>query len=42
MPGVPSGNPKTGETLKIKAGKSVRFKASPTLKNAMKGRRAAS
>jgi DNA-binding protein HU-beta len=35
-------NPRTGESLKIKAGKSVRFKASPTLKNAMKGRRAGS
>jgi DNA-binding protein HU-beta len=25
-------NPKTGEPIKIKAGKTVRFKASPTLK----------
>ena len=25
-------NPRTGEAIKIKAGKSVRFKASPTLK----------
>lgn len=28
-------NPKTGEKLKIKAGKTVRFKASPTLKAAV-------
>jgi DNA-binding protein HU-beta len=25
-------NPKTGEPIKVKAGKTVRFKASPTLK----------
>jgi DNA-binding protein HU-beta len=25
-------NPRTGEPIKVKAGKSVRFKASPTLK----------
>jgi len=26
-------NPRTGEPVKVKAGKTVRFKASPTLKN---------
>jgi DNA-binding protein HU-beta len=25
-------NPRTGESIKVKAGKTVRFKASPTLK----------
>jgi DNA-binding protein HU-beta len=29
-------NPKTGEALKIKASKSVRFKPAPTLKEAVK------
>ena len=28
-------NPRTGEAIKVKAGKTVRFKASPTLKRAM-------
>ena len=28
-------NPRTGEPVKIKAGKTVRFKASPTLKKAV-------
>jgi DNA-binding protein HU-beta len=28
----PGLNPRTGETVEIKAGKTVRFKASPTLK----------
>lgn len=28
-------NPRTGEPIKIKAGKTVRFKASPTLKTSM-------
>ncbi len=28
-------NPRTGEAIKVKAGKTVRFKASPTLKNAV-------
>jgi DNA-binding protein HU-beta len=28
-------NPRTGEAVKIKAGKTVRFKASPTLKKAV-------
>ena len=28
-------NPKTGAAIKIKAGKTVRFKASPTLKKAV-------
>jgi DNA-binding protein HU-beta len=31
-------NPRTGEAVAIKAGKTVRFKASGTLKEAMKGR----
>ncbi|MCB8878117.1 HU family DNA-binding protein [Acidisoma silvae] len=28
-------NPRTGEPVKVKAGKTVRFKASPTLKQAV-------
>jgi DNA-binding protein HU-beta len=28
-------NPRTGETIKVKAGKTVRFKASPVLKTAV-------
>ena len=28
-------NPRTGEPIKVKAGKTVRFKASPTLKRAV-------
>ena len=28
-------NPRTGERIKVKAGKTVRFKASPTLKHAV-------
>jgi DNA-binding protein HU-beta len=28
-------NPRTGEKIKVKAGKTVRFKASPTLKKAV-------
>ena len=28
-------NPRTGESIKVKAGKTVRFKASPTLKKAV-------
>jgi DNA-binding protein HU-beta len=28
-------NPRTGEAIKVKAGKTVRFKASPTLKSAV-------
>jgi DNA-binding protein HU-beta len=28
-------NPRTGEAIKIKAGKTVRFKASPTLKTSV-------
>jgi DNA-binding protein HU-beta len=28
-------NPRTGEKIKVKAGKTVRFKASPTLKKAI-------
>ncbi len=28
-------NPRTGEVIKVKAGKTVRFKASPTLKKAV-------
>ena len=28
-------NPRTGDTIKVKAGKTVRFKASPTLKKAV-------
>jgi DNA-binding protein HU-beta len=28
-------NPRTGEKIKVKAGKTVRFKASPTLKHAV-------
>ncbi len=28
-------NPRTGELIKVKAGKTVRFKASPTLKKAV-------
>ena len=28
-------NPRTGEVIKIKAGKTVRFKASPTLKTSV-------
>jgi len=28
-------NPRTGEPVKVKAGKTVRFKASPNLKNAV-------
>ncbi len=28
-------NPRTGETIKVKAGKTVRFKAPPTLKKAV-------
>ena len=28
-------NPRTGEAIKVKAGKTVRFKASPTLKTAV-------
>jgi DNA-binding protein HU-beta len=28
-------NPRTGETVKVKAGKTVRFKASPVLKQAV-------
>lgn len=28
-------NPRTGEPVKVKAGKTVRFKASPTLKKAV-------
>jgi DNA-binding protein HU-beta len=28
-------NPRTGEGIKVKAGKTVRFKASPTLKKAV-------
>ena len=28
-------NPRTGEQVKVKAGKTVRFKASPTLKQAV-------
>jgi DNA-binding protein HU-beta len=28
-------NPRTGEAVKVKAGKTVRFKASPTLKKAV-------
>ena len=28
-------NPRTGEKVKVKAGKTVRFKASPTLKKAV-------
>ncbi len=28
-------NPRTGETIKVKAGKTVRFKASPSLKKAV-------
>jgi DNA-binding protein HU-beta len=28
-------NPRTGEQIKVKAGKTVRFKASPTLKKAV-------
>lgn len=28
-------NPRTGESIKVKAGKTVRFKASPTLKRAV-------
>ena len=28
-------NPRTGEEIKVKAGKTVRFKASPTLKSAV-------
>jgi DNA-binding protein HU-beta len=28
-------NPRTGEAIKVKAGKTVRFKASPTLKKAI-------
>lgn len=28
-------NPRTGEPIKVKAGKTVRFKASPTLKKAV-------
>ena len=28
-------NPRTGESIKVKAGKTVRFKASPTLKATM-------
>jgi DNA-binding protein HU-beta len=28
-------NPKTGESIKVKAGKTVRFKASPALKKAV-------
>ena len=30
-------NPRTGEPVKVKAGKTVRFKASPTLKKAVCG-----
>lgn len=30
-------NPRTGEPVKVKAGKTVRFKASPNLKKAMIG-----
>jgi len=28
-------NPRTGETVKVEAGKTVRFKASPSLKNSV-------
>ena len=28
-------NPRTGQSIKVKAGKTVRFKASPTLKKAV-------
>ncbi len=28
-------NPRTGESIKVKAGRTVRFKASPTLKKAV-------
>jgi DNA-binding protein HU-beta len=28
-------NPRTGESIRVKAGKTVRFKASPTLKKAV-------
>lgn len=28
-------NPRTGESIKVRAGKTVRFKASPTLKRAV-------
>lgn len=28
-------NPRTGESIKVRAGKTVRFKASPTLKKAV-------
>jgi DNA-binding protein HU-beta len=28
-------NPRTGEKIKVKAGKTVKFKASPTLKHAV-------
>jgi len=28
-------NPRTGESIKVKAGKTVRFKASPTLKKSV-------
>ena len=28
-------NPRTGEEIKVKAGKTVRFKASPTLKKSV-------
>jgi len=28
-------NPRTGESIKVKAGKTVRFKASPSLKKAV-------
>lgn len=28
-------NPRTGEAIKVKAGKTVRFKASPTLKSSV-------
>jgi DNA-binding protein HU-beta len=31
----PGLNPRTGEKVKIKAGKTIRFKASPTLKKAV-------
>lgn len=34
----PGFNPRTGEKVKIKAGKTVRFKASQTLKEVMRGR----
>src|ERR1700758_96129 len=30
-------NPRTGESIRVKAGKTVRFKASPVLKNSLSG-----